>query len=286
MNPVAIRAEYRASGFIVQLRDYAFESHVEQVANVEPAPTLALRLSKPPELAQGHHDVGAYHERNLDLGVTMFHPPEVPVTTRGSGGRVKVATCAFSANHFEHLTGFRFSALDAPRLRACLDIRTPSIGGALRRLAQEAAAPGFATDVVVEGLGVSLMGDLARYFQAAPQEAAKHGGQLARWQMRRIKDRIVQENSPPPSLSELSALCGIGPDHLGRLFRRTTGQTLSRHIEQTRAARAIALLTGTELALKEIAFRLGFPAQSGFSIAFRRWTGQSPLDYRQQNGHQ
>ena len=284
MNPVAIRAEYRAADIIVQLRDYAFASHVEQIANVEPAPTFALRLSKPPELAQGHHDVGVYRERNLDLGVTMFHPPEVPVTTRGSGGSIKVATCSFSAGRFENLTGFRFAALDAERLRACLDIRTPSIGGALRRLAQEAAAPGFATDIVVEGLGVSLMGDLARYFQGAPGSGARASGRLTPWQMRRITDRIAQENCAPPCLSELSALCGIGPDHLGRLFKRTTGQTLSRHIEQERATRAIALLTGTNLALKEIAFRLGFPAQSGFSIAFRRWTGQSPLDYRQQNG--
>jgi len=284
MNAAAIRAEYRAADFVVQLRDYAFASHVEQVANVELAPTFALRLSKPPQLAQGHHDIGVYDERNLELGVTMFHPPEVPITTRGSGGAIKVATCSFSADRFEDLTGFRFAALNAPRLRACLDIRTPSIGGALRRLAQEAAAPGFATDVVVEGLGVSLMGDLARYFQGAPAGAANDSGQLARWQMRRIKDRIAQENCPPPSLSELSALCGIGPDHLGRLFKRTAGQTLSRHIEQERATRAIALLTGTNLALKEIAFRLGFPAQSGFSIAFRRWTGSSPLDYRQQNG--
>jgi AraC family transcriptional regulator len=284
MNSVAIRAEYRASDITVQLRDYDFSSHVEEVANIEPAPTFALRLSRPPELAQGHHDIGLYGERNLDLGVTMFHPPEIPVTTRGSGGAIKVATCSFSADRFEDLTGFRFNALDARGLRACLDIRSAPIGGALRRLAQEAAAPGFATNLVVEGLGVSLMGDLARYFNGTTAGDAHDRGQLARWQMRRIKDRIAQDCSAPPSLSELSALCGVGPDHLGRLFKRTTGQTLSRHIEQARAARAIDLLTGSDLALKEIAFRLGFPAQSGFSIAFRRWTGQSPLDYRQQNG--
>jgi AraC family transcriptional regulator len=284
MNSVAVRAEFRASDITVQLRDYAFASHVEQIANVEPAPTFALRLSKPPRLAQGHHDIGIYDERYMDLGVTMFHPPEIPVTTRGSGGEIKVATCSFSADRFEDLTGFRFAALDARRLRACLDIRSASIGGALRRLAQEAAAPGFATDVVIEGLGVSLMGDLARYFHGTPAGAVKYAGQLARWQMRRIKDRIAQESCPPPNLSELSGLCGVGPDHLGRLFKRTTGQTLSQHIEQERAARAIALLTSTDLALKEIAFRLGFPGQSGFSIAFRRWTGQRPTDYRRQFG--
>lgn len=55
-----------------------------------------------------------------------------------------------------------------------------------------------------------------------------------------------------------------------------------RHVEQVRVQKAKTLLTETALPLKEISFRLGFPNQSGFSIAFRRCTGETPAKFRQQ----
>ena len=97
---------------------------------------------------------------------------------------------------------------------------------------------------MVEGLGNALLVELSRYF-------ANPGG---------------AERTGPGAL----ALRVGGLVRRGRAFRRTTGQTLMR------------LLSGTDLLLKEIAFRLGFPSQSGFSIAFRRVTGATPLQFRQE----
>ncbi|MBW2527373.1 MAG: AraC family transcriptional regulator [Deltaproteobacteria bacterium] len=44
---------------------------------------------------------------------------------------------------------------------------------------------------------------------------------------------------------------------------------------------ATACLDDTELSLTEIVFLLGFADQSEFNHAFRGWTGDTPLGYRQ-----
>lgn len=71
-----------------------------------------------------------------------------------------------------------------------------------------------------------------------------------------------------------------------------TARTLQRRLEAlstnyrdeldaTRALMAERFLRDSALPLAEIALRLGFGEQSAFTHAFRKWTGQSPLAYRQ-----
>ena len=61
-----------------------------------------------------------------------------------------------------------------------------------------------------------------------------------------------------------------------RLFREATGETVKSYVERVRLTKAKALLSGTELPLKEISARLGFASPSGFSVAFRRLAGETP----------
>lgn len=57
----------------------------------------------------------------------------------------------------------------------------------------------------------------------------------------------------------------------------TRWQTL---LDEARRERACVLLTETRKSMAEIALELGFAEPSNFSRVFRRWTGQSPGDYR------
>ena len=56
--------------------------------------------------------------------------------------------------------------------------------------------------------------------------------------------------------------------------------------ETTRRTLAERYLKDPEHSLGEIAFLLGFSDQSNFSRAFRRWTGMSPREFRNQHKHQ
>ncbi|OUV61841.1 MAG: hypothetical protein CBC82_05765 [Cellvibrionales bacterium TMED122] len=51
-------------------------------------------------------------------------------------------------------------------------------------------------------------------------------------------------------------------------------------LDQTRAERAESLLGDPAYSLSEVGYYCGFSEQASFSRAFKRWTGQTPSDYR------
>ena len=59
------------------------------------------------------------------------------------------------------------------------------------------------------------------------------------------------------------------------------GTSFQQLLDDERCQRARQLLTQTRLPLTAISEQLGFAESSVFSRAFRRWTGVSPLEYRQ-----
>lgn len=54
-------------------------------------------------------------------------------------------------------------------------------------------------------------------------------------------------------------------------------QTLA---EETRRDLALGMLRDEDCTLSEIAFLTGFSEQSAFNRAFKRWTNQTPANYR------
>jgi len=75
-------------------------------------------------------------------------------------------------------------------------------------------------------------------------------------------------------------------EHLG-MSNRTLTRRLSEHgvtfrdlIRKTQEEVSKDLLKNSARSVAEIAFKTGFSEQSAFNRAFKRWTGQSPLEYR------
>ena len=62
------------------------------------------------------------------------------------------------------------------------------------------------------------------------------------------------------------------------LKRENTG--FGRICMELRKAKAIRLLRDPSIAMVEIAFVLGFSEQSAFNHAFKKWTGDTPIEYR------
>ncbi len=58
------------------------------------------------------------------------------------------------------------------------------------------------------------------------------------------------------------------------------GLTFRELLDNVRQQRALVLLRERDLPITEVAFRLHFSDSSSFCRAFQRWTGQSPLQYR------
>lgn len=85
-----------------------------------------------------------------------------------------------------------------------------------------------------------------------------------------------------------SGIPGIGQisEHIGMSSRTLTrrlsenGISFREIIKQTQEKIAKDLLHNQTYTISEIAFQTGFSEQSAFSRAFKRWTGKSPLEYR------
>jgi AraC-like DNA-binding protein len=58
------------------------------------------------------------------------------------------------------------------------------------------------------------------------------------------------------------------------------GLTFRDYVQKIQREVAVDLLTNSTQSMVEIAFQTGFSEQSAFNRAFKRWTGQSPVEYR------
>jgi AraC family transcriptional regulator len=73
---------------------------------------------------------------------------------------------------------------------------------------------------------------------------------------------------------------GISRRHITRLFREGTGFSVSEFQQRSRLQTAHELLSGTDLPVGEIAFRVGFESGAALARAMRQVLGYSPSDVR------
>lgn len=99
--------------------------------------------------------------------------------------------------------------------------------------------------------------------------------------LHRIKDRIIINlTKGVPSIKVICEEVGVSESTLRRRLLEK-GVSYQHLLDSTRHELAISLLRETTFPLCEISARLGFSEQSAFQRAFKRWTGSTPLSYRQ-----
>ena len=85
-------------------------------------------------------------------------------------------------------------------------------------------------------------------------------------------------------LESIAHTLHIGQRTLQRKLK-LEGKNFNELLDECRHHIATKLLGEQKMPLIEISFMLGFSSQSGFTRAFRRWTGVSPKSYRDSHGH-
>lgn len=108
-----------------------------------------------------------------------------------------------------------------------------------------------------------------------------------------LKDRIASESSFVGDLrfvineepgvflkiSEAARKIGMSPRNLSRKIAQE-GTTYQDIVDDLRREVAINQLRNSDLSIQEIADNCGFGRPQNFANAFRRWTGQTPSEYR------
>ncbi len=95
-----------------------------------------------------------------------------------------------------------------------------------------------------------------------------------RWIRRNFQKRIT--------VAELAGVVHLSKEYLSSRFHAETGMTLPNYIARQKIVAAQELLAFTDMSIAEISGFLSFSSQSYFQSVFKKITGQTPLEYRQQ----
>ncbi|MBB3112825.1 AraC-like DNA-binding protein [Paenibacillus phyllosphaerae] len=83
-------------------------------------------------------------------------------------------------------------------------------------------------------------------------------------------------------IDRIAASLGISTGYALEVFRKVYGLSPRQYLSELKLHEAKVLIQQPDLSLKEIAERLGYAHLSHFSRQFKRWTGMSPLQFREQ----
>jgi AraC-like DNA-binding protein/ligand-binding sensor protein len=86
----------------------------------------------------------------------------------------------------------------------------------------------------------------------------------------------------PLPLGHVAREAGLSESHFCRLFKETTGLTLTDYVNRCRIEWAKRELLKPEARISEIAFQIGYQSLSQFNRSFARIVGQSPTRYRRE----
>lgn len=84
------------------------------------------------------------------------------------------------------------------------------------------------------------------------------------------------------TLNQLASRFFMSDSYFSRLFKQYTGKNFVDYVAEKRVQKAQELLKGTALKTYEIAQGVGYPDQRYFSQIFKKATGFTPSEYRQQ----
>ena len=111
------------------------------------------------------------------------------------------------------------------------------------------------------------------------RRAAKAERPSPAW-LRQARALVDAHFAKPLPLVDVARLVGVHPVHLARTFRRVHQITFAGYVRHVRIEFARRELASSGAALGDIAVAAGFCDQSHFSRLFKRYTGQTPAEYR------
>jgi len=224
------------------------------------------------------------HDALPRVGSVGFLPPDCSVALFPIEKPYRLLVCSFEKEYFESTTAVTRAQWDA-HTGLLVSIRNNRLELLMQEIHAELENPGFGHEKLIESLNAHLLIELARYARELERQTCRQGDSLALapWQLSRIQERI--DNGPElgyPRLKELAELCTISPSHLARCFKSSTGWQIHKFVAEQRMNKAKVLLAEHGVTCQEVSARLGFSSPAYFATAFRRQTGLTPMEYRNQ----
>jgi AraC family transcriptional regulator len=244
----AMVAEQRASGFIASLTDYERGASIPWHRHRDAYMTFVVG--------------GAYRERLLkrtrscNARQLVFHDPD---ETHADDFIVRSRCLNIQ---YDGLRGIEMP----DRLGLVAASKVASMAA---EVARELGHSDSLTPIIIEGLLLQLLGELARLRADDPGPTWLH----------RVREEIVDRFREPLTTTALAASAKVHPVHLARSFKRHFGRSVGEVIRQLRVDYARnAILAGRSLS--NVAVDAGFADQSHLTRTFRVVSGMTPAEFR------
>jgi AraC-like DNA-binding protein len=132
--------------------------------------------------------------------------------------------------------------------------------------------------------------DLERPLEGGNPELASHHDEIARKYLARFSrdnlmarvESVLLDRLPhgEPSQGDIAQALHLSARTLQRKLAEQ-GKSYKEILDTTRHDLAVSYLKDREYSISEVTYLLGFSDTSSFTRAFRRWTGRSPTEFRQ-----
>jgi AraC family transcriptional regulator len=169
----------------------------------------------------------------------------------------------------------------SPRLRDVSGAKDSQIARLVRYLHQELVEYQEPSTLYVDGIAQALAVHLVRHYRD-DHAGVKHRNALPAYRLHRVVKLMESSMASGLSLSALAAEAELSDFYFSRLFHQATGHSPSQYFIQLRLAKARQLLSNTALSIIEVALEVGYSSPGHFAQVFRRHTGMTPREYRQQ----
>ena len=179
------------------------------------------------------------------------------------------------ASLLRHYTGR--PVRDVPMLHQIPEAEMLNLSPILAGLRQAVTPHQLASSQRIHFGALQWLGYLADLFDARRRDRALP---IRRNPAEQAHDCLAANYAGIADLGEVARQVGVTPAHLNRAFHREYGITPGRYRAALRMEAAGNLLRRSDLLIKEIAFRLGYPDHFTFTKAFHRHYRCSPLAYK------
>ena len=167
---------------------------------------------------------------------------------------------------------------DWREMRMKLTAFDPTLQHLLFALKHELAADCRNGSLFADSIAAAFAVHLLKNYSSA--KIAPETGGLPPRVLRRVVEFINDNLTEDLILSDIAGVAGKSQYHLTRLFKQSTGTSITRYVQSQRVKLAQTLLANQNLSVTEISHRIGYTSHSRFSAVFRQLTGQTPSDYR------
>ncbi|TCL65332.1 AraC-like protein [Hydrogenispora ethanolica] len=152
-----------------------------------------------------------------------------------------------------------------------------------RKMLQEAQVKGTGYEMAFQALLMQFLVYMARYLEQNQTNIFDHPSPMHQ-KVSEVAQYINGHYSETLTLTFLSKRFFISPYYLSRIFKEVTGFSFIEYLNNIRIKEAQKLLRESRTKVITIAEKVGFGNVAHFGRVFKGITGQTPLQYRKQNG--